>query len=425
MRFGRPASNASWVNGLFVCLLFASGMVAHAQVTAIKVSLSFAPQDPDRLTKGFSIGVTGKDLAKHEAELTNADNWQIYYRGSRVPVRQVKFNAPTDTVDMNCDCVGVPSYRDLHAAELAVSYIAPGRGPVVASYAPAQKGGRLSFVKDAKSADMSLTGDIQTAVSASPLYEWNVNAAYPVGISHYGTVSPSITSKASQETNADPDSSKASATFGKVIAFKDSYQGFVVGIDLIGYEFERKPKQEAVLVNGVANLQNYEQKNTNLVWADTIKYALPGVLRELSIEAGTEYGHSVTRSVRKTGTTVNENFGILRSLAGVDLYQNFFWHCPSKKRGCDASDELPRISFDGHYLLRSPFIAEPYKQTYVNSGNEFLATKPRHYAALNASIPLNTGLNLTIGYQYGSLPPTFTFLDNQTTVGLQILLKHN
>jgi hypothetical protein len=32
------------------------------------------------------------------------------------------------------------------------------------------------------------------------------------------------------------------------------------------------------------------------------------------------------------------------------------------------------------------------------------------------------GSNLTVQYRYGSLPPTFTFIDHQVTIGFEVVL---
>jgi len=234
---------------------------------------------------------------------------------------------------------------------------------------------------------------------------------------------PQFTGSASQETNADPDS--LSASFATKFDFPSSVIfGKSVPINLslspVDYEFERKAKQEAVLEDGKPTLHNYQQKNTNEIVSAQVQFVtgLGGNIARrtrdlvgLNLNLGTEFGSAVSRSVLNTSPKPGYSDNPLRALVGADLYFNL-----------PKVAKYPLLSVDGHYTVRSPFNPEPFKEQAVNNGNEFYSTKARHYIAVNLARTLAKGANLTVQYRYGSLPPTFTFVDHQITIGFEVVL---
>ncbi len=278
----------------------------------------------------------------------------------------------------------------------------------------------ISFTSDKKNANFDISGSLQTGVDATPQYTWNVLAKYPVeylGSDYVFLVGPYFTGSSSQEPNADPDSLSAGLPFE--LDFSDVRKlgnsvNFIV--NPIDYEFERKPKQEAVLVNGKATLNNYQQKNTNLIASGQVQFVEAWRYQKfnfpnLNINLGTELGSAISRSVLNLTPKAGYSDNPLRAVGGADVYFDL------PKVG-----KSPFLSVDGHYTVRSLFHPEPFKQAGVNSGNEFYSTKARHYIAVNLARALAKGANLTVQYRFGSLPPTFTFVDHQVTIGLEVVL---
>jgi hypothetical protein len=276
---------------------------------------------------------------------------------------------------------------------------------------------KLNFTTDKKNANFDLSGSLQAGVGAKPQYTWSVMAKYPVeyeGSIYIFKAGPQFTGTASQETNADPDSLSAGAAaefdFSKAQVF-----GKNLPINLlfnpIDYEFERKARQEAVLINGNATLNTYQQKNTNLIVSGQAQLVEAWWPVNVNIDLGTELGSAESRSVLNVNPKPGYSDSPLRAVAGADVYFNL------PKVG-----SYPFLSVDGHYTVRSPFHPEPYKQAGVNNGNEFYSTKARHYIAVNLSRTLAKGANLTAQYRFGSLPPTFSFVDHQVTIGFEVVL---
>jgi hypothetical protein len=281
---------------------------------------------------------------------------------------------------------------------------------------------KFDLTTDKKNANLDVSGSLQTAVGSEPQYMWNVLAKYPVeyqGSIYIFKAGPQFTGIASQETNADPDSQIASAKtefdFPKTRVF-----GKNLPINLlfnpIDYEFERKPKQEAVLSNGKATLHSYQQKNTNLIVSGEAQFVESWWPVNVNINFGTELGSAVSRSITNMTPKSGYSDSPLRAVAGSDVYFDL------TKVGKYRAGKYPFVSVDGHYTVRSLFHPEPFKQAGVNDGNEFNSTKARHYIAVNLARTIVKGANLTVQYRYGSLPPTYSFVDNQVTIGFEVVL---
>jgi hypothetical protein len=274
--------------------------------------------------------------------------------------------------------------------------------------------------------NLDASGSLQTGVGAKPQYQWDVTAKYPVeynGSKYIFDFGPQFTGKASQETNADPDSLSASFVTQFFFPYFKFFKKSVptnFSFDPVDYEFERKAEQEAVLLDGKPTLHDYQQKNSNLTVSGQIQFTAslgPDSIKKkgeavaLNLNLGTELGSAVSRSVLNTMPKSGYSDNPLRAVAGADLYFNL-----------PKAGKYPFLSVDGHYMVRSPFHPEPFKEAGVNNGNEFYSTQARHYIAVNLARTLAPGSKLTIQYRYGSLPPTFNFVDHQATIGYALLL---
>jgi hypothetical protein len=281
----------------------------------------------------------------------------------------------------------------------------------------------FNFTKDKKNANLDVLGSLQSTVAAKPQYQWNVTAQAPVEVNASNwifTAGPKFTGVASQETNADPDSLSASLATGFHFPFLRVPTNILV--NPIDYEFERKAKQEAVLTNGKPTLHSYQQKNTNLIASGELQFvggfgqgkkAHTGFPVGLNINIGTEIGSASSRSVLNKTDKPGYSDNPLRAIGGSDVYFNVLQ--PKKWK-------YPLLNVDGHYTVRLPFHPEPFQEAGVNNGNQFYSTQARHYITANLAHTIATGSNVTVKYLYGSLPPTFSFVDHQVTIGFEVVL---
>jgi hypothetical protein len=102
--------------------------------------------------------------------------------------------------------------------------------------------------------------------------------------------------------------------------------------------------------------------------------------------------------------------GIVRPSAGLHVYLNFF---NSSKAGRQAFVE-------SEYIRRWPLLGEPMFSENA-AGNLVLnsvGTSPRDYVTTKLEYDFADYFGITLQYDYGELPPVFTKVNNQYTIGL-------
>jgi len=288
---------------------------------------------------------------------------------------------------------------------------------------------QFNFTSDKKNPNLDVAGSFQSGVGAKPQYQWSVLVKAPfehngchvvvTPVEHYVcnwvlSAGPKFNGVASQETNADPDS--LSASFPVEFDFPFTKVGskslpINLSFNPIDYEFERKAKQEAVLVNGKPTVHNYQQKNTNYIASGQVQFVVGWSPVNVNINLGTEFGSALSRSVLNQTPKSGYSDNPLRAVDGADVYFKL-----------PKAGKYPFLAVDGHYTVRSLFHPEPFKQAGVNNGNEFYTTKARHYINVNLARTIAKGSNFTVKYLYGSLPPTYSFVDHQVTIGFEVIL---
>ncbi|MGI4829112.1 MAG: hypothetical protein ACRYFU_13100 [Janthinobacterium lividum] len=426
---------------LLVALTSLRGNAQCVRRTAA-VPLQSAPPSTSRITAGFhsavpvdaggtAVQIVFNDLsAGDQSRLSNAFNslssWAILVDGrlSTVHVTSSLLSAEDGFVTLQ---LSAPLGRETLASHTVTLLFAgdPSSGVTPETVKlnvqkPASSGWQLPsfrFTEDKRNPNLDVTGSLQTAVGATPLYSWTVLARYP--IEHNGRVSifrfgPQFTGIASQQTNGDPDSLNASAA-GELDFPLVCLAGRFVPINLlfnpINYEFERKAKQEAILSSGLPTLHAYQRKNTNLIASGQVQIVEAFLPVNVNLNLGTEIGTAISRSAVNLTSQTGYSDSPLRAVAAADVYFNL----PTVAR-------YPLLAVDGHYTVRALFHPEPFQQDGVNDGNQFYSTKARHFIAVNMARTLVPGASLTVQYRFGSLPPTFSFVDHQVTLGIEIVL---
>lgn len=430
------------VIGLYA-LILAIGAVkmplaASAQSKAVRATFHGASADPThpRLIEVSVDGVLGSEEAVLINAVTSPSSWSVVIAG-KVGAPQVESVEVMNEGLVNLHLTAGISFSDLSGKHVSVTFAgAPSIGiqavmlPVKVPD-PKKEGKRLFWPifkpsTDKTNSNLNVSGSLQSGVGATPQYQWDITAKAPVEYNLPTWVfifGPQFTGKASQKTNADPDSLSASLATNFDFPFNKFFNKSVpisISCDLVDYEFEEKAQQEAVLENGKPTIHQYQQMNSNLIASGQVQFVSGwggsvekkrGDLVGLNLDLGTEAGSAESRSIQNLTAKPGYSDNPLRAVAGADLY----FDLPKVLKN-------PFVSVDSHYTVRSPFNPEPFKQAGINNGNEFYSTKARHYIAVNFTRILAKGSNLTVQYRYGSLPPTFSFVDHQVTIGLQVLL---
>jgi hypothetical protein len=262
-----------------------------------------------------------------------------------------------------------------------------------------------------KDAEVSLSGGMQAAENAKPLYYWEASVKapcfLPIGIvpgAH--TLIPLFQGSASQQSNADPDTMLAGIDYVYRRAFSPRI-GVIVNLTALSYEFSRKLSEEAIIESGELGSQEKIDKNANLRWAALPEFTFAPRFVNVAVAGGIEFGRVQGRTIRPQERSEKEST-FARPMTRVNLFRQF---------------GAGRLTLDATHTLRLPQTAEPFRRKSENGGKAFLTTKPRHHVSCDADIQVVTGLSLSLKYRYGSLPPNFLFLDHQFTAGFAVLLK--
>jgi hypothetical protein len=151
------------------------------------------------------------------------------------------------------------------------------------------------------------------------------------------------------------------------------------------------------------------RRMSNLTKRETLRFVHGWRPFNYVLSAGIDAGRSATRTV-KADANSRESQAVFRPRFEADLYRGFF-----------AGDRKV-VGVDAHYTVRLPRTAEPFQRASLNDGEPILTTKPRHHVETNVNVFLNKGTAITTTYMWGSLPPSFEFVDHQVTIGFTILL---
>lgn len=349
------------------------------------------------------------------AKAENLSNWTLTYDGITVDLLEAKIDADRLHVDFRIDSV----YQDLIPMKPAVGKLQivydDGTKRLSASNPTPTKGPGLIpkgiGLKDKKTAEFDLSGGVQAGVNASPQYFWEANVKYPIllpwGNPGRHTIAPVFKGSASKQANADPDSLVAGLVYTMSKPFTGR-TGILWSSSLFSYEFERKLSDLPLIEAGEIVTKSKVEKNSNYKWDSTLSYMNAWRPVNFALRGGAEFGRVASRSILPSSQSA-EQLAFLRPLAQANLFRRF-----------GASKN---VSVDSTYTIRLPLEPEPFKRAGLNGDKSFLTTRARHHFGTDLDFSLVDGFTLSVKYRYGSLPPSFKFLDHQVTVGIGILLK--
>lgn len=399
-------------------------MPYRSLLIAILVAAPLSGQKLDRAEFNYDSGKvevrttdSADDFKKLEAAYNEPSRWKVLYRGLPIRVTSISVDRQFQGITFEYDPAdfALPPKGSLQAGELAVLFQAPSGKVALAKnrefVAVKSEKKPVQLVKAAKDADINISGGLQAAVDAKPLYYWEVKAAYPfLLLNGWGNLGPSFEGSASKQTNADPDSLKAK------LRYKNRWpvsgrKGFVVEGDLPSYEFESSIKDESLIVDGEIVQRKFLKKNANLLAGGEVRWVHGSRRINYQLGAGADFGKATSRTI-KTDSSGREQTSVLRPRATMKVLK--IWQ--------DEEGKKP-VELDGSYTLRWPLQPEPFQKLGLNGGKPQLSRIPRHWLAVNLGATLTPGIKLTAQYRYGALPPSYQFVNHRLTLGFSFLLR--
>jgi hypothetical protein len=245
-------------------------------------------------------------------------------------------------------------------------------------------------------ADIFLSGSLTGAKNENTIYSWDIKFSYPKFYKNIGrgkrwlVASPLIEFVANKGTDANPDRAKGAAQFGLLLDTTDSGTEKITEIQWltdIGGEFDRRfDTQNFTVSTFLRTLFRTFGRN---------RYAFVP-----EFEFGTEFGNNFQNKLLTDGSG-----GVARLYAAFSGYQEL---------GSESIVLLINYQYRG--LLQDEIFSKKFGEQIVLS----LTTKPRHYVEAGVAISVGEYFSIKPQYKWGSLPPAFTFVDSQYSIGLEL-----
>lgn len=270
--------------------------------------------------------------------------------------------------------------------------------PNVVVKKPEKKGPRKAFTaaKGAKDADIYLSGAIAAGQGSKPLYSLESRFAYLHSLKQFGAFGGTLSVNANQESNFDPDSIRAAATYEYVRPFRSvPGTGLILRSNVIGGEFNRKNTVRNLItgLDGTLVLPSAQLGETVFATADFTA----------GFEAGNNYRNRL--APEGIGAFWRPKFGAAAYLLALD------------------TPVFDRISFNANYEVRLPRSAEIYSEMQGQTEVFSLTRKPRHRVGADLNFLFTEAYGLSLQYRYGTLPPAFKLERPNVKLGFVVQLK--
>ena len=203
-------------------------------------------------------------------------------------------------------------------------------------------------------------------------------------------------------TRFDPDSITAGLSWTSIIPFDNSLiYGTEIQLQLPKGEFNRTDPSSNIIAGAT----------TKIVFKPLLSKSFYGTLYPV---LGFEAGRNLNRpsAIDKVLVDLTQYRGIFRGLLGADAAVGF--------ASADRKSDI--FSITASYRVRLPAIDEPFVKTVHQVTTVDLTTRARHWVEVNVnSSPWNWKyLALNAKYQYGDLPPLFSFVDHKFSIGFTL-----
>jgi hypothetical protein len=266
--------------------------------------------------------------------------------------------------------------------------VPPGQNPPEPSpFVEAKSTGRAD-------SDIYVAGQLEGAKGSSAVKTLDAKIQLPIGVSFFREnqdLIPFFDFKVSSNRKADADSLKTGAMIRSPFVTNKSWLRNIV--------WDTEGRLEG----------NKNFKNINGIWANTVHF-LPPVIgsgkAQLFVQPfiGLELGGNLRSPVKEA-----EHRGIARAMTGASVYLNFF----------TGNGLVDAISLQTDYVRRWPLRGEI---SFTEDDNKkliplFIGRNPRDYVQSKIQFEMSKYFAITIGHEYGALPPNFKLVDNKYSLG--------
>jgi hypothetical protein len=269
----------------------------------------------------------------------------------------------------------------------------------------------ISPVQNGNQPDILLSGTFLAGGNTKPIYTVQEQASMYDPTRRFLGFAPGFSSALAinqneqppnNRTRLDPDSIQGAFSFLRTDQIGSGLlYGVTTKVDLVNGEFARSGPTSNLTTGFLSTFALRRKQLTQSSF-----FVLHPAL-------GLEAGHNLNAPNSLEGTPVDLSHygGIFRGVAGADATLGVV----GKGKG-----KANIFSVTGTYRVRLPAMDEPFVETRHGQTLVDLTTKARHWVEVDVvySPPDWKYFGLTAKYQYGSLPPIFSFVDQQATIGL-------
>ena len=258
-------------------------------------------------------------------------------------------------------------------------------------------------------ADVYISGAVTPAVGAGPSYAIDSSLKYTLRQWGENALLSSGSVKTDDRPTADPNSFTWSVGYKRT-----GHRHFTAQWNFAGMELDKR-----------ANAMNYVSAPKLLVTADHLfksrrgsgenTYLVPRVLVGIDVVLGLEFGDNLKNQYSIANRAPNQGYGaFLRGVPSATAYlaiPHALW--------------LKSINWTTAYTARIPATDEIFLETRLGTKSPvpMLTSNARHYLLDDLQFMFTDFAGFEIKHQYGSLPPTFTFVNHKVSIGLVVQFK--
>ncbi len=249
----------------------------------------------------------------------------------------------------------------------------------------------FTAAKGKADADIYFKGSATASQKNRPIYSIEAKLGYMQSLRSAGSIGGKFTWMSDEESNVDPDSITATASYQKLFLLGNS-KGIKFNSDFLGAEFDRK--------NTTRNLMSGADATLILPSAQLGKMTFFTAEFIGGFDAGRNYKHPLN---------VNGLGNFWRPKVGINTYFLAL-----------NTPMFDRVSFNTEYKLRLPQSLEPFTRKINGADVTTLTRKPRHYLGADLNLLFTDAYGIAISYRYGSLPPVYKLMEHKVSIGFVV-----